>query len=67
MKTYELCFRNSKRDVIDKISFCATYNDALKILSENYNVQEITPVDMFPNTCHVENVCLLNKEKSTIQ
>ena len=33
MKTYELCFRNSKRVVIDKISFSATYNDALKILS----------------------------------
>ena len=33
MKNYELCFRDSKRVVIDKISFCATYNDALKILS----------------------------------
>ena len=32
MKTYELCFRNSKRDVIDKISFCATYRDALIML-----------------------------------
>lgn len=33
MKTYELCFRDSSRVIIDKISFCATYNDALKILS----------------------------------
>ena len=33
MRTYELCFRNSKGDVIDKISFSATYNDALKLLS----------------------------------
>ena len=33
MKTYEVCFRDSSRDVIDKISFCATYNDALKMLS----------------------------------
>lgn len=33
MKTYVMCFRNSKHAVIDKISFSATYNDALKILS----------------------------------
>ncbi len=34
----------------------------LKILSENYNVQEITPVDMFPNTCHVECVSVLHRK-----
>ena len=33
MKNYELCFRDSQRVIIDKISFSATYNDALKILS----------------------------------
>ena len=33
MKTYELCFRDSSREIIDKISFCATFNDALKMLS----------------------------------
>lgn len=33
----------------------------LKLLSEEYQVLEITPVDMFPNTCHVENVCVLEK------
>ena len=31
----------------------------LKILSDCYIVIEITPVDMFPNTKHVECVCLL--------
>ena len=33
MENYEVRFRDSSRNVIDKISFCATFNDALKILS----------------------------------
>ncbi len=32
----------------------------LNLLSESYDVIEITPVDMFPNTKHVECVCVLN-------
>ena len=31
----------------------------LKKLSENYDIEELTPVDMFPNTYHVECVCKL--------
>lgn len=34
----------------------------LNILKENYNVEEITPFDMFPNTYHVECVCLLTNK-----
>lgn len=33
----------------------------LNTLGENYNIQELTPVDMFPNTSHVECVCVLNR------
>jgi 23S rRNA (uracil1939-C5)-methyltransferase len=33
----------------------------LGYLSEKYEIQEITPVDLFPNTYHVESVCVLNK------
>ena len=29
-----------------------------------YTPQEVTPVDMFPGTSHVECVCLMIKEKS---
>ena len=32
----------------------------LKELEEDYLIKEITPVDMFSNTHHVESVCLLN-------
>jgi len=33
----------------------------LNILKDYYEIKEITPTDMFPNTYHVENVCLLSK------
>lgn len=33
MENYDICFRDSSRNVIDKISFCATFYDALKMLS----------------------------------
>ena len=36
----------------------------LNILKEDYEIVEITPIDMFSNTYHVECVCLLNKSKS---
>lgn len=34
----------------------------LKRLSKNYDVKELTPVDMFPHTYHVECVCLLERK-----
>lgn len=34
----------------------------LNLLKEKYSIQEITPFDMFPNTYHVENVCLLTRK-----
>ena len=37
----------------------ATLARDLKRLSENYKAEEIFPVDMFPNTVHVESVALL--------
>ena len=33
----------------------------IKLLQNNYKIYEITPVDMFPQTYHVECVCLLKK------
>ncbi len=34
----------------------------LNLLKEDYNLLKITPVDMFPNTYHVECVCLLQRK-----
>ena len=33
MENYDICFRDSSRTVIDKISFCSSFRDALKMLS----------------------------------
>lgn len=35
----------------------------LNILKEKYNILEVTPFDMFPNTYHVECITLLNRKK----
>lgn len=37
----------------------ATQARDLKILSENYNIISVQPVDMFPHTTHVENIASL--------
>ncbi len=34
----------------------------LNILKEKYNIEEITPIDMFPNTYHVECVTVLHRK-----
>lgn len=36
-----------------------TFARDLKLLKEKYNVVNITPIDMFPNTYHVENIAEL--------
>lgn len=34
----------------------------LKLLSQDYNILEIHPIDMFPNTYHVETLCILERK-----
>ena len=34
----------------------------LNFLKEKYSIDEITPLDMFPNTYHVESICLLKNK-----
>ncbi|MFA5104198.1 MAG: 23S rRNA (uracil(1939)-C(5))-methyltransferase RlmD [Candidatus Margulisiibacteriota bacterium] len=40
----------------------ATLSRDLKILSDRYNVEEIQPFDMFPQTAHIECVAALSKK-----
>ena len=40
----------------------ATLAKDLNILSNKYNINSIQPVDMFPNTSHVETICVLTKK-----
>ncbi len=41
----------------------ATLARDLKLFTEqDYSVKEITPVDMFPRTSHVESVCLMSRQ-----
>lgn len=42
----------------------ATFARDLKLLSEKYDVDIITPVDMFPNTQHVECLAVLELKKN---
>lgn len=39
-----------------------TFARDLNILKYYFTIKEITPFDMFPNTYHVENVCLLERK-----
>lgn len=40
----------------------ATLARDLSLFKEHYNISTIHPVDMFPYTVHVENVCVLSKK-----
>ncbi|MDX5347770.1 MAG: 23S rRNA (uracil-5-)-methyltransferase RumA, partial [Hymenobacteraceae bacterium] len=40
----------------------ATQARDLELLSEKYDVERVQPVDMFPQTYHVENIVLLIKK-----
>ena len=33
----------------------------IRLLNDNYHIKELTPFDMFPNTYHVECVCILER------
>lgn len=39
-----------------------TFARDLNLLSDDYDIRKILPVDMFPNTSHVETVCLLTRK-----
>ena len=55
---------NPKRIVYVSCNPATFARDAKILKSEGYEIKEVQPVDMFPQTMHVETVCLLLKEKN---
>ena len=43
----------------------ATQARDMEMMSEDYQITAVQPVDMFPHTFHVENVCRLDRKEST--
>jgi len=58
-KVCELLNRIKSKRIVYVSCNAATQARDLALLSDNYEVKEIQPVDMFPQTHHVENVVLL--------
>ena len=59
-KTIDNVKRINPKEIIYVSCDAMTLVRDLKELEEDYLIKEITPVDMFSNTHHVESVCLLN-------
>ncbi|MCU0359659.1 MAG: 23S rRNA (uracil(1939)-C(5))-methyltransferase RlmD [Bacteroidia bacterium] len=57
-----LLFANPQRIVYVSCNPATQARD-LALLKEHYSISKTQPVDMFPQTAHVENVCLLLRNK----
>ena len=58
-KTVSYLLKEKVKKIIYVSCDLMTLTRDLGYLKEYYAIKEITPVDMFPNTYHVESVCLL--------
>lgn len=58
-KTIQNIIRIKPQELIYVSCDTITLTRDIKLLSEFYDVMELTPFDMFPNTYHVECVCVL--------
>lgn len=57
--TIENIFRLNPKKIVYVSCDPVTLARDLNIFREKYNIEDVTPVDMFPNTYHVECVCVL--------
>ena len=60
----ECLLRSKIKEIIYVSCNPATLGKNLAVLQEKYRVQRVIPIDMFPNTQHVETVVLLSKLKT---
>jgi len=63
-KVCDLLNRIKAKRIVYVSCNAATQARDLELLSDNYEVKEIQPVDMFPQTHHVENVVLLELKEN---
>ncbi len=61
-KTRESLLKINPKKIIYVSCDPATLMRDLNDLNKNYNIKEITPVDMFPRTYHVESICVLERK-----
>ena len=59
----EAALKLSPKKIVYVSCYPATLARDLKKLTEQYEIQTVQPVDMFPRTPHTENVCLLTLKK----
>lgn len=59
----ECLLRSNIKEIIYVSCNPATLGKNLAVLQEKYRVQRVIPIDMFPNTQHVETVVLLSQQK----
>ena len=62
MHTIDIIMKLNPLSIVYVSCYPATLARDLNILKEKYNVLEVHPVDMFPNTYHVETVCILERK-----
>lgn len=60
-KTIETIFKIDSKNLIYISCDPMTLKRDLKILNEKYNIIELTPFDMFPQTHHIETVVLMSR------
>lgn len=63
-KTIENILRIKPKDIVYVSCDPMTLVRDLNLLKEKYDILELTPVDMFPNTYHVECVCALKLKRN---
>ena len=59
----ECLLRSKIKEIIYVSCNPATLGKNLTVLQEKYRVQRVIPIDMFPNTQHVETVVMLSHKK----
>ena len=61
-KTKDNLLRINPKEIVYVSCEASTLMRDLNDLKNNYNIKEISVCDMFPNTYHVETICLLEKK-----